>query len=81
MSKNINNPKNTKAENSVSTGVNRNKGGNLAKKDKKLEKHIDELRESYKKIGVLHPVIETKFGVAAGASRIRVVNCPICPVV
>jgi hypothetical protein len=51
MSKNSDNPKNTKAENSASTSGSRNNGGNLAKKDPKLEKHITELRESFKKFG------------------------------
>ncbi len=59
MSKNSQNPDDTKEENSAPTGGSRNEDKIAAKKaenDKKLQKHIDELRESYKKIKSLHLV-------------------------
>jgi hypothetical protein len=72
--KNSKNLTDMKAENPALTVNAGNKGKELAEKDEKLEKHIAELRESYMKIGALHPVIETQYGIAAGASRIRIVS-------
>ncbi len=64
-SKNSQNTNETKAEKSVATVATENKGKESTKKDDKKEnndkkeKHIAELRESYKKIGALHSNLPT----------------------
>lgn len=42
--------------------------------DKKREEVIQDLFESYRKIGPLHPVLITEFGLAAGQTRLDMVK-------
>jgi hypothetical protein len=41
--------------------------------DEKEKELIENLRASYETVGALYPVIETQYGIAAGATRLKAV--------
>jgi len=67
----VNDEMNSKKTKAVHGPVNGKKGEKTAKKLTKHDEFVQGLRESAKLLGYLHPVLNTRFGVAAGNTRLK----------